>query len=369
MAKMEIGLYDVLDQAQIESHPVMADVYDAHIRGAQEAEQMGYKYYFSIEHQSSDVSFLSSPSVYLTALARATTVMRFGVMIYQLPFHHPIRLAEEVAMLDHLSRGRVEFGAGTGVTSHEFLRWNVDFDRRRDMSQEALDIILMAWTEDSVTYEGEFFRFDEVLTHPKPFQQPYPPVWFGCHSAASFEYAAQNNFHVSQNIDTDQVIADKFDTWRGLWREARHPDPMPKTFLTRHVHVAETDEKAREQAEPHLATAAFPQAVPVGKGRDIIGATRIGYGPDGMRGGDPGTPERAELRRIFHERAQSYDFWVDNGIALVGSPETVAKQLEAQHRLIGHDILCARHLFGYISPEAAQNSIRLFAEEVMSAIN
>ncbi len=330
MAKMEIGLYDVLDQAQMESHPVAADVYDEHIRGAQEAEQMGYKYYFSIEHQSSDVSFLSSPSVYLTALARATSVMRFGVMIYQLPFHHPVRLAEEVAMLDQLSRGRVEFGAGTGVTSHEFLRWKVDFARRREISQEALDIILMAWTEGSVTYDGEFFQYDEALITPEPFQKPHPPVWFGAHSAASFEYAAKKNFHVSQNIDTDQVIADKFDTWRGLWKAEGHATPMPKTFLTRHVHVAETDKKAREQAEPHLATAVHPSAVPAGKGLDYIGSTRIGYGPGGMRGDDPGTPERAELRRIFRERAQSYDFWIDNGIAVVGSPETVAKRLEEQ---------------------------------------
>ena len=67
-------------------------------------------------------------------------------MIYQLPFHHPIRLAEDVAMLDHLSQGRIEFGAGIGVTLHEFLRWNVPFDRRREISEEALDIILQAWT-------------------------------------------------------------------------------------------------------------------------------------------------------------------------------------------------------------------------------
>ena len=105
----------------------------------------------------------------MTALARATSALRFGVMIYQLPFHHPIRLAEDVAMLDHLSKGRIEFGAGTGVTTHEFLRWNVPFDRRRDISEEAIDIILQAWTQDSVTYDGEFFKFDEVLTTPKPF--------------------------------------------------------------------------------------------------------------------------------------------------------------------------------------------------------
>ena len=107
------------------------------------------------------------------------------MMIYQLPFHHPVRLAEEVAMLDHLSRGRMEFGAGTGVTPHEFIRWNVDFNRRKDISREALDIILQAWTKESVTFKGEFFNFDEVLTSPKPYQQPHPPVWSPSRPATS----------------------------------------------------------------------------------------------------------------------------------------------------------------------------------------
>src|SRR2546426_9065807 len=116
MGKLEIGLYDVFTQATMAQAPTAADVYDEHIRAAQEAEQLGYKYYFSIEHQTSSISYLSAPSVYLTALARGTSAIRFGVMIYQLPFHHPIRLAQDAAMLDHLSRGRLEFGAGTGVS-------------------------------------------------------------------------------------------------------------------------------------------------------------------------------------------------------------------------------------------------------------
>ena len=88
---MEIGLYDVPDQAQLESHPVAADGYDEYIRGAQEAEHMGRQYYFSIERQTSDVrssALTSAPNVYLAALARATSAMRFGVMIYQLLVHH-----------------------------------------------------------------------------------------------------------------------------------------------------------------------------------------------------------------------------------------------------------------------------------------
>ncbi|MGH2543370.1 MAG: LLM class flavin-dependent oxidoreductase, partial [Ardenticatenaceae bacterium] len=250
MGKLEIGLYDVMEQHAVTTHPVLADLYDERIRGAEEAEQMGYRYYFSIEHQTSALSCLSAPNIYLTALARHTSVIRFGMMIYQLPFHHPLRLAQDTAMLDHLSRGRLEFGAGTGVAPHEFHRWNVPFERRRDISQEMLDIIIQAWTQNSVTYNGEFFQFDEVLTTPRPYQNPHPPIWFAAHSAASFEYAAKMNFNVSQNIDTDEVVAEKFKTWRRLWKECGHEGQTPRAFLTRHVHVAETDKKARAEAKP-----------------------------------------------------------------------------------------------------------------------
>src|SRR5438093_298467 len=297
MGKLEIGLYDVFTQATMAASPLAADVYDEHIRAAQEAEQLGYKYYFSIEHQTSTISYLSAPNVYLTALARNTSALRFGVMIYQLPFHHPIRLAQDAAMLDHLSRGRLEFGAGTGVSPHEFMRWNMPFERRREISEEALEIIVKAWTEDRVTYDGEFFKYVEVLTTPKPYQQPHPPVWFAAHSAASFEYAARHNFNVSQNIDIDPVIAEKFATWRQLWKECGHTRPMPRTFVTPPAHVAETDEQAREEAAAHLATPRMAHPAFSAAAQDTLANPRPGYGPDGSYMGEAGTPERLELRR------------------------------------------------------------------------
>ena len=272
-------------------------------------------------------------------------------------------------MLDHLSRGRLEFGAGTGVTPHEFLRWNVDFDRRRDISEEAIEIILQAWTKDEVTFQGEFFQFDEVLTTPKPYQQPHPPIWFGAHSAASFEYAARMNFDVSQNIDIDTTVAQKFQTWRQLWDQCGHTGPKPRAFLTRHVHVAETDAKAREEAEPHLLMARSGSRPSDNGELDLIGQTRIGYGTGGRYTGVAGTPEREELRRVFQEQAKSYDFWIDNGLALVGNPDTVARKIEEQQKLVGHDILCARQRFGKMSPEVAKKSIKLFAEEVIPAFS
>ena len=367
MGKLEIGLYDVFTSAVMGESPVVADVYDEHIRTAQEAEQLGYKYYFSIEHQTSNISYLSAPNVYLTALARNTSALRFGVMIYQLPFHNPIRLAQDAAMLDHLSRGRLEFGAGTGVSPHEFMRWNVPFEQRREISEEALDVIIKAWTEDSVTYDGEYFKFVEVMTTPKPYQQPHPPVWFAAHSAASFEYAARNNFNVSQNIDIDPVIAEKFATWRQLWKECGHAGPMPRTFLTRHVHVAETDEQAREEAAAQLATPRMADPAFSTAGQAMLARTGSGYGPDGSYMGEAGTPERLELRRVFRERSRSYDFWIDNGLALVGNPDTVIQKIHEQHALIGHDVLCTQHGFGHLAPELVKKSIKLFGEEVIPA--
>jgi alkanesulfonate monooxygenase SsuD/methylene tetrahydromethanopterin reductase-like flavin-dependent oxidoreductase (luciferase family) len=367
MAQLEMGLYDVFTHAAMAAAPTPADVYDDHIRCAQEAEQLGYQYYFSIEHQTSPISYLSAPNIYLTALARHTSAIRFGVMIYQLPFHHPIRLAQDAAMLDHLSRGRLEFGAGTGVSPHEFMRWNVPFEPRREMSEEALDIIVKAWTEDSVTYNGEFYQFVEVLTTPKPYQQPHPPIWFAAHSAASFEYAARHNFHVSQNIDIDPVIAEKFATWRQFWKACGHAGPMPRTFLTRHVHVAETDQQAREEAAEHLATPRMAEPAFSEAAQARLSQSGFERGADGRYPGGAETPERQELRRVFRERSKSYDFWIDNGLALVGSPDTVMRQIEEQHALIGHDVLCTQHGFGNMAPELVRKSIRLFGEKVIPA--
>ena len=367
MAQLEFGHYDTFGQFDMMASDVPVDVYDAHIADAQEAEKFGCKYYHIIEHQSSPLGRLTAPNVYLNSVAERTEEIRVGTMIYQLPLHHPIRLAQDAATLDQLSRGRFEFGVGTGVSPHEFHRWNVPFDERAEISREAMEIILRAWSEDSVTFEGKYFQYDEVLPYPKPYQQPHPPIWYGAHSSGSFEYAAKMNFNVSQNIDRDVVIAEKFATWRELWKSHKHPGPMPKTFLTRNIHVAETDELAREEAEPNLIGS--NPAVGDVAGVDKLGDKKVGYGDVAGRLNTAGTPEREELMRVFQQCAVSYDFWIDNGIAIVGSPDTVIAKIQAQHQLIGHDIFSARHRFGRMSEEIARKSLRLFGQEVMPAFN
>lgn len=140
MRQLEFGVWDGFAAHEMALSPVAADVYEQHLREAQLAEELGYQYYFTIEHQNSHVGQITAPSVYLCAVAQRTSRLRIGAMIYQLPFYNPMRLAQEVAMLDHLSRGRLEFGTGIGVHEHEFIRWNLPFYQRREMSAEALEI-------------------------------------------------------------------------------------------------------------------------------------------------------------------------------------------------------------------------------------
>lgn len=360
MAQLEFGIFDGF--THLETDETTADLYDRHIRRAQLAEQLGFRSYYFIEHQNAPFAEITAPSVYLAALARETSTLRFGPMVYQLPMHHPIRLAQDAAMVDQLSRGRLEFGIGYGIHEHEFLRWKLPFHERREMGLEAMEIILKAWTQDEVTYSGEYWSFDEALPKPKPFQKPYPPVWIGAHTTTSFDYAARMNFHVAQNIDVDAVVAEKFAYFRKVWAEQGRSGPMPKMMLARHVHVAETDAKAREEAEPYLLQGFFG-----GGGGAAIARTRIGWGSDPRGTGGERNPDIIERGRVFQEITKSYDFWIENGLALVGSPETVIRKIREQQAYVGYDILCTQHQINDMPEEQVTKSLRLFGEEVIPA--
>lgn len=274
-----------------------------------------------------------------------------------------MRLAQDAALLDNLSHGRLDFGAGFGIQAHEFMRWKLPFGERRAMGEEVMDIVLKAWTQDEVTYEGQYWSFDEALPKPKPYQQPYPPVWIGAHSQRSFDYAACHNFHVGQNIDVDDVAAEKFAYFREAWQQQAHPGPMPHMLLARHVHVAPTDEQARAEAEPELLKGFF------GSGGVAAGLThtRIGHGGDARGTGGERSPDIDERGRVFQETGRSYDFWIDNGLALVGSPDTVIRLLQEQQRRVGYNVFLAQHQIATMTLEQVTSSLKLFGEEVMPA--
>jgi len=358
--KLEFGVWDQMQTYDIMQATSAADVYELHIRQAKLMEEAGFEYYWTLEHQGSYVGAVTSPSVFLTAVAQHTERIRLGTMIWQLPFHNPIRLAEEVAMLDQLSRGRAEFGAGVGVHEHEFIRWGMNFYDRQEMGEEVMDIVEMAWSGEPVTYHGKFFHFEEALVQPQPYQKPSIPIWAAVHSPRAIEFAAKRGYHMAQNIDTDDSMAAKFADWRRLWSEAGHSGQMPRQFLMRVVHVAETDAKAREGTEQYLMEANT-------LGRELVSASRVGFGSNARGVGTEDTPDIRERGRIFRESARSFDFWIDNGLALIGSPETVTRQIAAGRERIGYDHFAGKFHIGRMPNEMVERSIKLFGEEVIPA--
>jgi alkanesulfonate monooxygenase SsuD/methylene tetrahydromethanopterin reductase-like flavin-dependent oxidoreductase (luciferase family) len=362
VGKIEFGVWDQMQTYEVMQAGSAADVYERHIQQAKLMEEVGFDYYWTLEHQGSYVGAITCPSVFLTAVAQHTERLRLGTMIWQLPFHNPIRLAEEVAMLDHLSRGRAEFGAGIGVHEHEFIRWGMNFYDRQEMGDEAMDILEMAWSGEPVTYHGKFYHFEEALVQPLPYQQPNIPIWAAVHSPRAIEFAAKRGYHMAQNIDTDDSMVEKFSDWRRLWAEAGHSGPMPKQFLMRVVHVAETDAKAREQAEKYIMESNT-------LGRELVATSQVGFGVNPRGTGTEDTPDIRERGRIFRECSKSFDFWVDNGLAIVGSPETVARKLAEGSERIGFNHFAGKFHIGRMPHAMVEDSIKLFGKEVLPAFS
>ena len=275
-------------------------------------------------------------------------------MIFQLPFYNPMRLAQDTAMVDQLSRGRLEFGAGLGVREHEFLRWNLPYSERRAMGVEALEIIKKAWTEESVTYEGKYWQFDEALPLPRPYQKPHPPIWFGGNSPASLEYTAIHNYNVGVGLEPDPIAADRLALWRRLRKDAGHKGPMPHSVQFGQMYVAETDEQAREEAALYLVQA-------YDWGEDRIGRTQLGT----RRGDD--SSDRLRAAQMFKDMTTGVDYWLDTGLAHVGSPETVIRRLEKQQQLLGYDTYMGRFRWGPMPSKLVEKSIKLFGEKVIPA--
>jgi len=357
-SKLDFGFWDAIPHTND-----VADDFEAHIALAQQIERLGWHSYFVIEHQNAPQG-TSSPNVFLTAVARETSTLRLGAMMWQLPFYNPMRLAQDVATLDQLSRGRVEFGSGIGVHEHEFIRWGIDYYQRAAISEEVLQVVKMAWTQNEVTFDGKFFHYDEAFPYPKPYQQPHPPIWAAAHSDTSFEFAARNNYGAAKNLDTDDVVAGKFDLYRRVWRASGHPGEMPGIFLMRSVHVAPTDVQAHEEARQFLVTGGER----IGGGP--IAQTRIGWGSHarGM-GRDSERADNAARGQTMREAVQSYEFSIDNGLAIVGSPDTVIRRIQASQERLGYTLLCTNHQIGRMPADMVSRSIELFGNEVIPAFS
>jgi len=216
------------------------------------AEDLGFDSIWPAEHHFSEYGYCGSPALTLGAIAAETKRIRLGTGVVVLPFHNPIRVAEEFAMLDLMSDGRVDFGVGRGYQPLEYGGFQVDQTKSRGIFNEALEVILRAWTNEKVNFKGVHFNIENLEVRPKPLQKPHPPVWVAGISDATFPMVGKWGFNLLcapvfgfQGKSAEDLL----DKYRNALREGGH-DPAKKDIGSLcMVYCADSVEQARKEFE------------------------------------------------------------------------------------------------------------------------
>ena len=241
---MQFGLFDIVRYP--ESTTEEQDLLEA-LEQIEYADQLGIENVWLGEHHFSRHGLLSGIFSFAGAVAARTKRMRIGTAVVVLPFHNPILVAEEAAMLDILTKGRFDLGVGSGYMRREFDGLGVDIDESRERFREGVDVITKAWTEETLTFHGKYTNVDDLWVIPKPVQKPHPPLYLAVStSPASIEYAASRNMTIIVGGPTD-ILGQAPDVVR-LWREKMeqygHPHAHIDPPVSRGIYVAPTMEEA-----------------------------------------------------------------------------------------------------------------------------
>ncbi|MBL6751223.1 MAG: LLM class flavin-dependent oxidoreductase [Nevskia sp.] len=156
-----------------------------------QAEALGYDSVWPAEHHFSEYGYLGAPQVSLAAVASRTTRLKLGTGVIILPFHNPIRVAEDFALLDQMSDGRVLLGVGRGYQPMEYRGFGIDQEHSREMFDESLEIITQAWTKERFSFKGKYYTVNDLEVRPKPFQKPTPPIYMAALMPDTFERAGR----------------------------------------------------------------------------------------------------------------------------------------------------------------------------------
>src|SRR5215472_15186191 len=175
---MEFGIFDHLDR----SDAPLAEFYESRLKLAEAYDRGGFFCYHVAEHHSTPLGLAPSPGVFLAAVAQRTQRLRLGPLVYTLPLYHPLRLIEEICMLDHMSGGRLEIGFGRGSSPSELIYYGADPEQAQKVYAEALELVIKGLTQPTLTFHGEFFHLDDVPMELAPLQKPHPPIWYGVHA-------------------------------------------------------------------------------------------------------------------------------------------------------------------------------------------
>jgi alkanesulfonate monooxygenase SsuD/methylene tetrahydromethanopterin reductase-like flavin-dependent oxidoreductase (luciferase family) len=337
---MEIGLF-----TEFACPPGMDDAqgFDDAFAEVTAAEDLGFDAVWLAEiHFQKGRSLLAAPLVIATAIAQRTGRLKIGLAVQILPLSHPLHLAEDVATLDHLSKGRLDFGVGRSGLPDHYRGFNVPYSESRERFHETLDILLKAWTEDRFTYEGTYFQFRDVCVVPKPYQKPHPPLRVAATTHETYGLVGRMGLPIFLAVRTTSIgdLQRSIGGYHEAWREAGHPGRGEVSLIVP-VYVADTDRRARQ--EPEASTMHFFRTV----------ADQL------ARGGTQREEDAAKLGRLSYADIQKE-------LVVYGAPETVAERLRELRETLGVTALSVwMNVGGLIPHERVLGSMRLFAERVI----
>ena len=313
------------------------------------AEELGFDSIWIAEHHSSRYGICPSLLPLLGHVAARTKKIRIGAGVSVLPFHNPILLAEESAMLDVLSNGRLDFGVGRGSADYEYGNFNIDFDTRDVRTQEALDIILGLWTQSDFSYQGEFYRVKDLTIAPKPVQQPHPPVYMAVsRTPASVDFAVERDLPILTSFSTPE--ADNlglFSLYAERSAAAGKELPVEEMPYFRFVYLEEEEQAAREYPRQSLTWV-----------RDLAGYRRT------LTHGDEINVDLDHWRRTRTAEPASYESELET-TAYFGTPEQCVERITRLRDEHGIGYFGASMSFGHMEHSRVMRSMELFAKDVM----
>ncbi len=336
---MLFGLFDIM---QVLEETTSQRAYAEHLNDAVLADESGLDYYFVAERHFMPVYRTPSPSVWLGAVAARTKRIRIGAMAYTLPMHNPVRLAEEVSMLDHLSGGRMEVGVGLGHRPEELAAIGVDPAYRQPLLLEGVVLLQRALRGKVFDHPGQVYQFQNIYVEA-PVQQPYPPLWFAGNDPEALGWAARNGLSAAIGFQPNARLTVPAKSFRtaGLYDGARVPEGGQHLALMRHLYVAESDERAMDEMT-----------------RDIMEiGERFATSPRGIAGTPPKKMSRDEARA-------SVEQMIENDVIIGGGPETCAQAIARAARQLDADVFLANPYPTGVEAKRVRRTIRFYAGEV-----
>src|SRR5262245_8351295 len=334
---MKFGVFDHMDDAGVPLGQLYAD----RLALIEAYDRAGIWGYHVAEHHSTPLGCAASPSLFLAQVAQRSKKLRFGPLVYLLPFYHPLRLIEEICMLDHMSGGRFLLGVGRGVSPFETQDYGLDFAQTGDIYHEAFQLILKGLATDELTFEGKHYQYRNVPMILRPLQRPHPPLWYGTTIPDNADWPAANDVNIVSIAlrPAGRVITDRYRAVRAGLGKTTNATPL--MGMARHVVVADTDEQALA-----IARRAYP------RWRNSFRWLFARHGTE------------PRITAIYPETFDGLAA-LDNGVA--GSPDTVRKFVAAEIAATGANYLLPWFAFGDMTLAESQRSVELFSREVMPA--